>query len=60
MAAAITTSMLTEPLVTPKTDVIPAAERPVNSGVASGIVQHAAHAPATPKSPRRGFFIAML
>ena len=35
----------------------PASDKPPRRGIASGMAQHAAHAPATPKTANKGFFI---
>lgn len=41
-------------------DMIPAADTPAISGMARGIAQHAAQAPATPNTPITGFFMLIL
>jgi hypothetical protein len=37
----------------------PANDKPPSTGIASGMAQHAAHAPATPTTANKGFFILL-
>jgi hypothetical protein len=52
--ASITPFCVSAPQV--NSEVMPAAESPAINGVAKGIAQHTAQAPATPIAARTGFF----